>query len=120
MLTHALKFMVYVSVFATLAGLGAVSHGQTPVVDGLSEVRAGVVDKIDTRAKMIVIDGRQYQLVEDQQEVLANLLGSTADVYSKSIRMQSIVAGDTIRYVVDVMAERLGHQAPELFILSVE
>lgn len=120
MSNDGLKLIILMLAFIALAGLSASSSAQSPIADGLSEVRVGVVDKADFGANLVVVDGRRYSLVESQREVLGNLLGSAINEHSDNIRMQSVATGDRIRYVVDLMTERLGHEPPELFILGFE
>lgn len=92
-----------------------------PVADGLSEERTGMVERIDASAGLIVVAGRVYRLLDEQNVILPRIVGdSNAGVLDESVDLTSIDAGDRIRYAVDLMSAQSGDGEAILFVLGVQ
>lgn len=107
--------------FLMLLAIIGINHAmaQDPIVDGMTEERTGVVERIDLSEGRIVVGGETFSIIDNHDEVRDRMLGD-AMASDESIGIASIEVGDRIRYTVDAMSMQLGDQMPVAFVLGVE
>lgn len=90
-----------------------------PLTDGFSEVRSGVIAEIDVANDRITVGNMNYELLPEQNEILAQIVGEAERSLIENVDLSKLRAGDRIRYAVDEMGARMQGSNGLLFVLGL-
>lgn len=122
MIRGPLKASHAIALASLCALLAPPAIADTPVADGMSEERHGVVTRIDVNKNNVVLEGREYRLVEGQASILQRILSDSSydKLVDDNLDLRQIRSGSRVRYMVDAKTEQFEDRAPDLFILGIE